>query len=141
MCQIGVKIKVNNSEWGAPTFIQPKNNGMVQFLSDFREPNQRIRRKPFLTPKIQYMLLNIEVFIYASYLDLNMGYYHIELSPGDKHICTIVLPWGKYEYQNLPMGVCNGPNIFQENISKLFDGFDMVCAYIDDVLITTKNNF
>ena len=83
------------------------------------------------------MLLNIEGFTYASSLDLNMGYYHIELSPGDKQLCTIVLPWGKYEYQNLPMGVCNGPNIFQEKISELFDGFDMVCAYIDDVLNTT----
>ena len=38
------------------------------------------------------------------------------------------------------MGVCNSPNIFQENISKLFDGFYMVSAYIDDVLIITKNN-
>ena len=70
-----------------------------------------------------------------------MGYYHIELSPGSKQLCTIVLPWGKYEYQNLPMGVCNSSDIFQENISKLFYGFDMVCAYIDDVLIITKNNF
>ena len=39
------------------------------------------------------------------------------------------------------MGVCNSPNIFQEKISELFDGFDMVHAYIDDVLVITKNNF
>ena len=70
-----------------------------------------------------------------------MGYYHIELSLGSKQICTIVLPWGKYEYKKLPIGVCNSPNIFQEMIYKLFDGFDMVRAYIDDVLIITKNNF
>ena len=69
-----------------------------------------------------------------------MGYYHIELSTGAKHLCTIVLPWDKYEYQKLPMGVYNSPNIFQEKISKLFDGFDMVCDYIDDVLVITKNN-
>ena len=70
-----------------------------------------------------------------------MGYYNIEFSPGTKKICTIVLTWGKYEYQKLPMGVCNSPDIFQENISELFDGFYMVRAYIDDVLIITKNNF
>ena len=39
------------------------------------------------------------------------------------------------------MGVCNSPNIFQENISEIFDGFNMVCAYIDDVLVITKHNF
>ena len=38
------------------------------------------------------------------------------------------------------MGFYNSPDIFQENISKLFEGFDMVCAYIDDVLVITKNN-
>ena len=70
-----------------------------------------------------------------------MGYYHIELSPGAKQLCTIVLPWGKYKYQKLPMEFCNSPNIFQENIYELFDGFDMVRAYIDDVLVITKNNF
>ena len=61
--------------------------------------------------------------MYASYLDLNLGYYHIELTPGAKQICTIVIPWVKYEYQKLPMGFCNSPDIFQENISELFRGY------------------
>ena len=39
------------------------------------------------------------------------------------------------------MGVCNSPNIFEENISELFDVFDMVRAYIDDKIFITKNNF
>ena len=39
LCQIGVSKKVNISEWGSPTFIQPKNNGTVQLLSDFRKIN------------------------------------------------------------------------------------------------------
>ena len=39
------------------------------------------------------------------------------------------------------MGVCNIPNIFQENISELFYGLDMVCVYIDDVLVITKHEF
>ena len=67
-----------------------------------------------------------------------MGYYHIEFSSGSKQLFTIVLTWGKYEYQNIPMGVCNSPDIFQEKIYKLFDGLDMVRAYIDNVLVTTK---
>ena len=70
-----------------------------------------------------------------------MGYYHIELSPDSKKMCTIVLPWGKYEYQKLPMGLCNSPDIFQENMSDLFRGFDYVREYIDDLLITTNGSF
>ena len=38
------------------------------------------------------------------------------------------------------MGVCNSADIFQEHISELLEGFDMVRAYIDYVLVLTKNN-
>jgi hypothetical protein len=46
LCRIGVLRKVNRSEWAAPTFIIPKKNGTVRFISDFRELNKRIKRKP-----------------------------------------------------------------------------------------------
>ena len=49
--------------------------------------------------------MKLEGFQWATSLDLNMGYYHIELNPDAKKLCTIVMPWGKYEYQRLPMGL------------------------------------
>ena len=84
------------------------------------------------------MLLKMEGFQYATSLDLNMGYYHIELSPDSKRLCTIVLPWGKYEYQRLPMGLCNSPDIFQEKMFNLVGELEYVRAYIDDLLVFTK---
>ena len=67
-----------------------------------------------------------------------MGYYHIKLCPFSRKLCTIVLPWGKYEYQKLPMGLCNSPDIFQEKMNDLFAGLDYVRAYIDDLLIISN---
>jgi len=60
-------------------------------------------------------------FQQATSLDLNMGYYHFRLDPASKQLCTIVLPFGKYEYQAIPMGLCNSPDIFQEKMSELMD--------------------
>ena len=139
LVEAGVLKQVNRSEWVAPTFIIPKKDGSVRFISDFRELNKRIRRKPFPIPKIQDMLLKLEGFQYATSLDLNMGYYHIELSPHSKQLCTIVLPWGKYEYQRLPMGLCNSPDIFQEKMSTLMQDLEYVRAYIDDILVITNS--
>ena len=141
LCQIGVLKKVNRSEWAAPTFLIPKKDQTVRFISDFRELNKRIRRKPFPIPKIQDLLLKLEGFTYATSLDLNMGYYHIELTPNSKRMCTIVLPWGKYEYQKLPMGLCNSPDIFQEKMSTLFNDLERVRAYIDDLLVLTTGTW
>jgi hypothetical protein len=53
LCKSGVLKRVNRSEWAAPTFIIPKKDGSVRFISDFRELNKRIRRKPYPIHKIQ----------------------------------------------------------------------------------------
>ena len=126
LVDIGVLKRVNRSEWAAPTFIIPKKDGTVRFISDFRELNKRIKRKSYPIPKIQDMLLKLEGFQYATSLDLNMGYYHIRLDDASKRLCTIVLPWGKYEYQALPMGLCNSPDIFQERMSSLMQDLEYV---------------
>ena len=99
LIKIGVLKKINNSQWAAPTFIIPKKNNTVRFISDFRELNKRIKRKPFPIPKIQDLLLKLGGFRYGTSLDLTMGYYHITLCPKSRKLCTIVLPWGKFEYQ------------------------------------------
>ncbi len=141
LVKLGVLKKINRSEWAAPTFIIPKKDGSVRILTDFRELNKWIKRKPFPIPKIQDMLQKLEGFQFASSLDLNMGYYHIKLTPNSRRLCTIVLPWGKYEYCALPMGLCNSPDIFQEKISELFAGLEFVNAYIDDILVTSAGSF
>jgi hypothetical protein len=43
LTKAGVLKKVNQSEWAAPTFLIPKKDAMVRFISDFREPNKRIK--------------------------------------------------------------------------------------------------
>ena len=63
------------------------------------------------------------------------------LNPSSSRICTIVLPWGKYEYCRLPMGLCNSPDIFQEKMSELMSGLEFARAYIDDLLIISKHSF
>ena len=104
---------------GSPNLLIPKKDGTVRFISDFRELNKRLKRKPNPLPTIQDLLLKLEGFRYGTSLDLNMGYYHIKLHPELKELCIIVLPWGKFEYQILPMGLCNSPDIFQERMSNL----------------------
>jgi len=141
LVKIGALKKVNRSEWAAPTFIIPKKDGSVRFISDFRELNKRMLRKPYPIPNVQDMLLNLEGFQWATSLDLNMGYCHICLDPASKQLCTVVLPFGKHEHQAIPMGLCNSPDIFQEKMSDLMDGLAFVRTCIDDLLCLTRGTF
>ena len=139
LCKLGILEKINDSEWAAGTFIIPKKDGTVRFISDFRELNKRIKRKPYPIPKIQELMLMLEGFMFATSLDLNMGYYHIVLTPQSRNLCTILLPWGKYRYIRLPMGLKNSPDIFQEKMSNLMAGLEYVRTYIDDMLVITNS--
>ena len=104
------------SEWASPTFIIPKINEQVRLILDFREVNKGLVHKPFPLLEIIIVLQELEGFTYATQLDLNMGYYTIRLDLEACRICTIILPWGKYSYERLPMGIAGSPDIFQEKM-------------------------
>ena len=85
-------------------------------------------------PKNNEMLFKLEGFKYDMSLDLNIGYYHIRISKNESNLCTIILPWVKYCYKRLPMGVADPPDISQQKINDLFHGFKFICAYIYEIL-------
>ena len=70
-----------------------------------------------------------------------MGYYHIRLRKQASNLCTNIIPWGKYQYKHLPMGVSNSPDIFLEKMNKMFRGFELIRAYINNMLIITKGDW
>ncbi len=121
-----------------PSFIIPKKDKTVHFLSDFWEVNKRLVRKPFPIPPISMVLQEIEGFSYATTLDLNMGNYTIRLDPDASKICTIIFPWGKYSYKKLPMGIVGSPDIFQGKMSELMESLEFVRAYLDNLLCISK---
>jgi hypothetical protein len=108
---IDVFNRSSDSEWAAPTFIQAKKTGDVRILTDFRRSNAQIRRKPFPLPNSSDLLRKLSGFKYATAIDLSMGYYHIPLDLEAQKLCTTILPWGKYQYKRLPMGVKTSPDI------------------------------
>ena len=73
----------------------------------------------------------------------NLTWYYpmIKSCPFSRKLCTIVLPWGKYEYQEVSMRLCNSPDIFQEKMNELFNGLEYVGTYIDDLLIISNKSF
>ena len=127
-----------DTQWGAPSFCQPKKDQGIRFLTDFRQVNKRIKRKPFPLPKIVEALKKIERFKSATAIDLSKGYYHLPLSERAQVILTTVLPWGKYAYKRLPMGLASAPDIFQSMMTGLFHDLDYVLVYLDDILIIQK---
>ncbi len=110
----------------------------MRTISDFRELNKCIVRKPYPIPKISTILQELEGHTYATALDLNMGYYTIRLDPMVSKMCTIIFPWGKYSYKRVPMGFEGSADIFQAQIMDLMASLKFVQAYMGDLLIVMR---
>jgi hypothetical protein len=84
------------------------------------------------------VLQELEGFSFAIALNLNMGYYTIRFDSDASKICTIIFPWGKYSYKQLPMGIADSPDIFQGKMLELMESLEYVRAYLDDLLCISK---
>ncbi len=140
LVELGVLERQPASEQASPSFIIPKKNRTVRFLSNFWEVNKRLIRTPFPIPKISTVLQELERFTFVMALDLNMGYYTIRLDPNASRICTIIFPWGKYSYMRLPMGIASSPDIFQSKMLELMESLEYVQAYLDDLLCISRSS-
>ncbi len=72
LCNLGVLEHQQASEWALPSFVIPKKDESVHFLSNFWVVNTRLVRTPFPIPKISMVLQELEGFSFATALDLNM---------------------------------------------------------------------
>ena len=141
-CKIG-SAKIEKWLWMGSNYLWPTKEipNRVRIISEFWNLNRQLKRKIHPMPKIREMLSNLEGFQYATSMDLNLGYYHIHLSKEAGNVFIIILPRRKYKWKLLQIGVCNYPKIFQGEMSKIFYGFELNQAYIDDLLIITKVNW
>ena len=138
LCKIGVLTRDIHSPWAAPCFIIPKKNGTVRIVTDYRKLNRHLIRQPFPLPKIPELLHGLENVTHFSSLDLAMGYYQIPLSEQSSRMTTFILPFGKFRYLRMPMGIASAPDEFQARMSLLLGDLPFVRIYLDDCLIITK---
>ena len=69
-------------------------------------------------------------FQIATAIDLSQSYYIIPLNKKSQRICTTILPWGKYTYKRLPMGIACAQDIFQPIMMDLLGNLDYVYTHI-----------
>ena len=133
LIKIGVLEHSGASQWASGTFIIPKKDGRVRWISDFRALNKCIKRKTYPLPRIAEILCKRTGYAYFSKLDISMAYYTFELDDESKDLCMINMPYGLYRYRVLPLGVTQSPDLCQETMEHVLQGIMDAGLYIDDI--------
>ena len=61
----------------------------------------------------------------------------MHLSPEASPLTSFVTPWGQFEWTVMPMGIENGPSMFQRMVSHVLKDTRDSDIYIDDCLTGT----
>ncbi|KAL7482115.1 hypothetical protein ACHAW6_007813 [Cyclotella cf. meneghiniana] len=117
------------SEWASSSFIIPKKNGYVRWISDICQLNKVMIRKHPL-PIITDILFKRSGY---KFLDISMQYYTFKLDEYSPELCFIITPFEKYKFLRLPMGLKCSPNMAQSIMESDLAGIDDADVYIDNV--------
>ena len=61
------------------------------------------------------------------------------IEPAGTNFLHIILPWGKYSYEQLPMGITKSSDIFQRAMNDILGNLEYVQVYLDDILILSND--
>ncbi|ORE00359.1 TF26 [Hepatospora eriocheir] len=132
-------IRKSNSYYGLPSFVIQKKNGKVRLVTNFIELNDKTIPEVYPFPDMNDKIINLRNAKWFSQVDLDRGFYQIELKEEDKHKTGFLLPIGHFEYYRLPMGLINSPKAFQRVMDELIGHLEYCEVFVDDILIFSNS--
>ncbi|BHF62421.1 hypothetical protein SprV_0200540300 [Sparganum proliferum] len=118
MLQLGI-IRPSESPWASPLHMVPKATSDDWRPCDFAGA-----------------LFGKLVF---SKIDLVRAFHQIPVAPEDVPKTTVTTPFGLFEFIRMPFGLRNAAQTFQRFIDRVLRGLPFVYAYIDDLLVASRN--
>ena len=105
MERIGVTSKVTEpTPWCAGMVVVPKKSGEVRICVDLKPLNENVLREPHPIPKVDETLASLAGATHFSKLDANSGFWQIPLSEESRPLTTFITPFGRYQFNKLPLG-------------------------------------
>ena len=133
--------KVTHSEWAAPIVAVPKKDRKIRIFGEYKVTiNHALAVDQYPLPKPDELFATLDGGKKFSKLDLSQAYQQVVLDAESTKYVTINTHRGVYRYTCLPFGVASAPAMFQKIMDSILQGIPKVICYIDDILVTGKDD-
>ena len=102
-------IRESSSPYSSPLVIVKKKDGSIRMCVDYRPLNWKTRKDAYPLPRIEESLDALHGAKWFSTLDLASGYNQVTVVEKDRHKTAFCTPFGLYEFNRMPFGLCNAP--------------------------------
>ena len=114
------------TNWASPTFtiLKPESN-TVRWVSNFCKLKKVLERPKYLVLRIQDIMLKQRGYSHFTKTDLSIMFYCFKLDKESKDLCTIIIQFGKFQYQQLPIKIKLLPDFAQLMTKKILCDLDI----------------
>src|SRR6266542_4235776 len=133
-------IRESMSPWAIPIVIVGKKNGSRRMCLDFRKPNKVTKKNQYPIPRQTEIFASFGGAGWFTSLDLASGYWQVEMEPKSREVTAFITPWGLFEWNRMPFGLCNAPATFQRLMNQVLRKYleKFILVYLDDIIIYSK---
>jgi hypothetical protein len=127
----------SNSPWASPVVLVRKKDGEWRFCVDYRRLNSITTKDVYPLPRIDDALSRLEGSRYFSILDMQAGYWQVEVDEQDRAKTAFITADGLYEFRVMPFGLTNAPATFQRMMDVVLAGlkWNTCLVYLDDIVV------
>ena len=133
-------IRPSSSPWSAPIVVVKKPDNSIRLCVDYRQLNDVTKKDAFPMPRVDDAIDAMRGARYFSTLDLASGYWQVGLDDDAQLKAAFATPFGFYQWNCMPFGLCNAPATFQRLMSAvLHDLIPTSClVYLDDIIVFSR---
>ena len=133
-------IQPSTSPWASGIVIVKKKDGTSRFCVDYRRLNDVTIKDAYPLPRIDESLDQLAGSKWFSCLDLNSGFWQVEMHEDDKQKKAFTTRRGLYEFNVMLFGLTSAPATFERLMEVVLAGLHWkICLiYLDDIIVIGK---
>ncbi|POM57742.1 Reverse transcriptase, partial [Phytophthora palmivora] len=120
-------ISYSRSPWASPIVVIVKNNGVdIRLRIHYRLVNSLTQLMVYPMPLINDLLEDLDKVLWYCSLDMASGFWVVTMTIRARAISTFITHFGLFEWNRVPFGLNNAPQIYQRLIDNDLYGFTRI---------------